>query len=176
MTPTTPTESRWFYRCGDCLTVFAADSAKAHDGLLCACGGRSKVLGKVRRGRLVIDALACPCDGRCTGARGPSCDCSCGGKNHGSGMVVRVTVFDGAIPKASSAPNAKALAQAEAFRAALAPLRAERDELHASRRNGYLPPQDYTRMLDLEQGIAHAKRLKSHAPRMKVLAAYARKA
>ena len=26
-----------------------------------------------------------PCDGRCTGARGHSCDCSCGGKNHGAG-------------------------------------------------------------------------------------------
>lgn len=24
------------------------------------------------------------CDARCTSARGPSCDCSCGGKNHGS--------------------------------------------------------------------------------------------
>jgi hypothetical protein len=25
------------------------------------------------------------CDARCTGARGHSCDCSCGGRNHGSG-------------------------------------------------------------------------------------------
>lgn len=25
----------------------------------------------------------CPCDGRCTSAKGPNCDCSCGGKNHG---------------------------------------------------------------------------------------------
>ena len=24
-----------------------------------------------------------PCDARCTGARGHSCDCSCGGANHG---------------------------------------------------------------------------------------------
>lgn len=24
-----------------------------------------------------------PCDGRCTGARGHSCECSCGGENHG---------------------------------------------------------------------------------------------
>jgi len=28
----------------------------------------------------------CPCDGRCTGARGHSCDCSCGGANHGSNL------------------------------------------------------------------------------------------
>ena len=24
-----------------------------------------------------------PCDARCTGARGPRCECSCGGANHG---------------------------------------------------------------------------------------------
>ena len=24
-----------------------------------------------------------PCDARCTGARGHTCECSCGGKNHG---------------------------------------------------------------------------------------------
>ena len=26
----------------------------------------------------------CPCDPRCTGAHGPSCECSCGGANHGA--------------------------------------------------------------------------------------------
>lgn len=26
----------------------------------------------------------CPCDGRCTSAKGPNCDCSCGGANHGA--------------------------------------------------------------------------------------------
>lgn len=28
-----------------------------------------------------------PCDGRCTSATGPNCDCSCGGRNHGLGKV-----------------------------------------------------------------------------------------
>lgn len=27
-----------------------------------------------------------PCDGRCTHAKGHECECSCGGKNHGSGL------------------------------------------------------------------------------------------
>jgi len=27
------------------------------------------------------------CDARCTNAIGPSCECSCGGKNHGKGWV-----------------------------------------------------------------------------------------
>lgn len=33
------------------------------------------------RGR-VVESVAC--DARCTGARGPKCDCSCGGANHGA--------------------------------------------------------------------------------------------
>jgi len=28
------------------------------------------------------------CDARCMGARGHSCDCSCGGKNHGAGWQI----------------------------------------------------------------------------------------
>jgi hypothetical protein len=29
-----------------------------------------------------------PCNARCTGARGPNCECQCGGKNHGAGNVM----------------------------------------------------------------------------------------
>lgn len=36
--------------------------------------------GKPIEGRLVPDH---PCDRRCTGATGHSCECSCGGANHG---------------------------------------------------------------------------------------------
>ena len=30
------------------------------------------------------------CDGRCMNAKGPDCDCSCLGKNHGIGMIVQI--------------------------------------------------------------------------------------
>ncbi len=33
------------------------------------------------------------CDGRCMGAIGPSCDCSCGGENHGKNSSVLVGEF-----------------------------------------------------------------------------------
>lgn len=33
------------------------------------------------------------CDARCTGARGFKCDCSCGGKNHGSGWSMGAPAF-----------------------------------------------------------------------------------
>ncbi len=30
----------------------------------------------------------CPCDRRCTGAKGHNCDCSCGGANHGAEFLI----------------------------------------------------------------------------------------
>lgn len=45
----------------------------------CTCGAQvslKRVMG------VVNDHV---CDARCMGATGPSCECSCGGKNHGSG-------------------------------------------------------------------------------------------
>ena len=38
-------------------------------------------------GRFVKEKV---CDGRCMSAIGPSCDCSCGGTNHGAGHGVRI--------------------------------------------------------------------------------------
>lgn len=32
------------------------------------------------------------CDARCTSAKGPNCECSCGGKNHGRDYEIGVTV------------------------------------------------------------------------------------
>jgi|ERR1051325_3043711 hypothetical protein len=58
-----------------------------------------KIMGKVHRNRLVNIELQTPCDGRCTGAQGPSCDCQCGGANHGSNKLVEVIRDAGAIPK-----------------------------------------------------------------------------
>ena len=49
-----------------------------------------KIMGKVYGSHLVTVTLAPPCDGRCTNAQGPSCDCLCGGANHGSKKLVEV--------------------------------------------------------------------------------------
>jgi hypothetical protein len=45
-----------------------------------ACGRPSLVLHRLHG--QVKDSV--PCDARCTGATGNCCECSCGGKNHGS--------------------------------------------------------------------------------------------
>ena len=82
------THGRRCYRCCDCLdVVFTVESAK---GAACVCGGYVEFLGRVEGMRLTELRAECPCDERCTSARGPNCDCGCGGKNHGKGLVVRV--------------------------------------------------------------------------------------
>ena len=58
-----------------------------------------KIMGRVYRSRLVDSAEVPPCDGRCTSARGPSCDCPCDGKNHGSNRVITINRNAGPIPK-----------------------------------------------------------------------------
>jgi hypothetical protein len=45
--------------------------------IICECGqlmGGTAIEGKYTE---------CPCDRRCTGAKGHNCECSCGGTNHG---------------------------------------------------------------------------------------------
>jgi len=49
--------------------------------LACACG--TKNLPMITP--IVARTSEHKCDSRCTNAVGPNCDCSCGGKNHGSG-------------------------------------------------------------------------------------------
>ena len=49
----------------------------------CGCGKATfniEVHGQLVYGRYVAEVI---CNAKCTGAVGPACDCSCGGKNHG---------------------------------------------------------------------------------------------
>ena len=61
-----------------------------------------KVMGQVKPGRKQFFQVENrpPCDGRCTNAPGPSCDCRCGGQYHGSKMLIQVEVQGEAIPQA----------------------------------------------------------------------------
>lgn len=74
--------------CGDTPTADELRQGKQHG-----------VMGKVSRNRLINYQFAPPCDGRCTNARGPNCDCQCGGKNHGNQRLVEAQSDAGAIPK-----------------------------------------------------------------------------
>lgn len=41
------------------------------------------------------------CDARCTGAKGPACDCSCAGRNHGAGWLATLGNNDTDLPPAA---------------------------------------------------------------------------
>lgn len=116
--------NRWYYRCRLCLSVFAVEQELApfnagrgiyQVGQCGACKGWLDSLGRVERDRLVQDHYRSVCDARCTNASGPNCDCRCGGHNHGSQKVVKVTVDAGGIPQCQVSSSAKA--KAESFEA-----------------------------------------------------------
>ncbi|MFI6029471.1 hypothetical protein [Amycolatopsis magusensis] len=95
---TTPNTKRFTTGRSDVLTVLDADG---RDWPLYALGDRDH--NAVMR----VAGFACPthntvidfrggrftynpdkvCDGRCMGATGPACDCSCSGANHGSARI-----------------------------------------------------------------------------------------
>lgn len=84
----------YYHKCHDCLTPFT--STERHIDL-CDCEGPVSFMGVVHGDKFVQSANKAPCDGRCTHAHGPSCDCSCGGANHGTGRVVSVVVKEGKV-------------------------------------------------------------------------------
>lgn len=85
------------FRCADCLDVLFAGEDLA--GVACgACGGALESMGRVNGLRLEERHHACACDGRCTSAVGPACDCHCGGENHGTGRTVEVRRDLGPVP------------------------------------------------------------------------------
>jgi hypothetical protein len=77
-----------YFRCNDCLTPVTVPGDAVTGDLVCGCGGESfEYLGRVSGYTWVRTEAICNCDGRCTQAIGPHCDCFCGGKNHGAGLA-----------------------------------------------------------------------------------------
>lgn len=125
-----------FYRCADCLTVVCCDERPAsratrqEDRLRCGvCGGLEEYMGQAGKqpGRLTRTSVESVCDDRCTSARGPHCECRCGGRNHGSGRWVLVTRDVGKAPTVtprSGREVATAKARADEYRAAYSAARA----------------------------------------------------
>jgi hypothetical protein len=107
---------RHFYRCVDCLTIAVTleqieptrDARGYPHWAECAgCGGSIEYLGPVNKHHQIFHTeLQTPCDGRCTGAIGPSCDCQCGGENHGTGALVEVVVRVDRLPVVMTPANA----------------------------------------------------------------------
>ena len=101
-------DGRYYYRCRDCLPIAVTDShipptydklGRPHYAICAACEGEVMYLGRVENTSLLLrEEHRSPCDGRCTSAKGPQCDCICGGKNHGTHLLVKVVVREDALP------------------------------------------------------------------------------
>lgn len=165
--------NRWFVRCTTCLAVSAVEEwPNLHDWRCGICGGSFENMGRVERDRLIHEHHAAICDDRCTSARGPICNCKCGGKYHGSHMVVRVVRDAGPIPTIT--PNSgreQARLNAEEFRRMKTAALALLDPLLASRGRGYLPAAAYDRMRRLQAAVRKAHEARVHSARVKALRA-----
>lgn len=99
------TRKRFFLRCRGCLSIMAVQDSPPPASARCeACNGGIEVMGQVRYQRIIRMEDHTPCDARCTMASGPSCACQCGGKNHGSQIMVSAAVDVGGIPRVTP-PN-----------------------------------------------------------------------
>lgn len=163
---------RYYARCADCLSIGAVEAGAWIAGAACGvCGGPVENMGRVERDRLVRDEMRTPCDGRCTNARGPRCDCKCGGQFHGSGMLIRCSTDAGRAPRLHFQHEARALAIVGEYRQALQALQAEYRRLVDKRYAGAgLQSTEFVRMVRLRDVIRRARASRSHAARMRLLA------
>jgi len=165
--------SRWFVRCRICLAVSAIEEHPASMMQCGLCAGQLENMGRVERDRLVRDEFLCPCDDRCTSAKGPNCTCKCSGKHHGSNLIVHVVRDAGKVPTVTPRiGREQCRINAAEFHAAHDALLRELDPLLAQRRAaGYLPESDYRRMRQLQAANQKAWSLRDHAARMRLFRA-----
>jgi hypothetical protein len=163
--------SKYYVQCSKCLSKAVVEVEAAPYRSICAsCEGECRVMGKVQGDRYARVENRCPCDSRCTGAQGPTCDCSCGGANHGSNLVVPVVVEAGIVKiQIVATEEAKARrAEVEALVAeAKAAIEARWGEILAAKARGEWI-QDWSSFMAAgraRDGIRHALKLNSHKGR-----------
>ena len=142
-----------------------------------ACEGPTEYMGRVERGRVVEDEEDCPCDARCTAARGPNCDCSCGGENHGSDRLVKIIRDKGKAPRLSPIDDEKARARAEEYRAALEAandrFRTEfASEIAAKEKGEFVGSARFYEMRSQRYVLLKAGHMKAHRSRLAALTSF----
>lgn len=158
----------YYLRCKQCLEPMRM--SERCPGARCVCGGDLEYLGVVTGNRWRRAEELTPCDGRCTNAQGPNCDCRCRGENHGSGRTVTVLRDAGRIvlQPASAAECAR---RAEEYRAAVQSvhnaLQARYgDDYEAYQRGTWIPSAQLRRYVWRLRGAASKK---VHSLRLKEL-------
>ena len=168
----------WFYATADPKGVTAAPCP--------VCGGRIVHRGWVRTdGTAVHTEQRLACNGVCQTAAGDSCDCQCGGKNHGVIRNVTITVADGKTSLSLDHPEqlahlaAKRLPDIELAEKLAEELAARADEvfgdvLPAYRAGGWLPRPQWDRVQEwseIRRRIRHAQKLRTPSGRLRSLGA-----
>ena len=160
--------ARHFWKCPSCLTVAATETTTAARLSCGHCNVTMSYMGAVSRNRLVKTEERCKCDARCTFATGPNCDCQCGGVNHGSQMLVTVTVDAGPVPIAHVKPTAQTLWDLKEYQALRTTLQTELATLNL------YPSLNYARARRITGALWKASTMTSHAGRMKHLRSVSR--
>lgn len=174
--PKAKAPARYCYRCEDCLFVSFTEEPVKESAESAGCGGKIEAMGRVVRKRLTVTETLCACDGRCTSATGPSCDCSCGGANHGSGAVVRVIRDAGAVPSLTARDSDAQYAAAAAYRAAIKAAQTRMEIEYGSLLEDYKQGKriaSYETWSDIKRDyetIRKARALRSRGGRIKALA------
>ena len=164
------TERAFYYRCKDCLTpVTIPGNTKAGD-LKCACGGDNfEFLGRVNGYTWVMTDAVCNCDGRCTHAIGPNCDCKCGGRFHGAGLSAwsEVIVATGRVEFTAKCDE-KTAELGRIFRETI------KNAESAARIHPEIDNAIFGAVFKLKQAKTHKARLKYYARIADILASFAK--
>lgn len=96
------TANRFFFRCPRCLFKFTADAEGYKRPHVEACPVCAREYVECLGATKGVLSFGVPCNDVCVFAEAPTCSCSCGGKNHGSRLVVpvvrNVVDFKGKLP------------------------------------------------------------------------------
>lgn len=170
---------RSYYKCRECLVpVVIVDSAGGE--IACVCGGKLRFMGDIRersRGAVfVTQHEETVCDDRCTGAIGPSCNCPCGGVNHGTGRTVTVETVQGKVQIVTEDASAQTKRAAE-LRASLAIVMSLAEgrpcwsALQAYKAQRFVRNvEQLNRAIEFSRALAHARNLGTHPGRLRALA------
>lgn len=146
------------------------------------CGAAEDVGAVTASGAIrKAEGVKCECDTSCAHARGARCDCSCGGANHGAGIMAYYVVWvDAGTTKARMDRKPKTTAKAvergadwgaalDRLAAAVERLRAEQAALDGKRLATRLPEGEWHRLREIGDVLRLARRaqsLRTHKGRM----------
>ena len=156
-----------YFKCMDCLTAFTSES---EDVDICACGGKVIFMGQVHGFFYGHKEDKCECDERCSDAQGPTCNCKCGGINHGTGLRIEVLKLNGKIKVKTL--DEKSILRATEWREIMTEVKNRFDKIYGYNhqlviKGKRIPYSEYMDLRNALNEINHLKTMKVHSQRIK---------